>query len=967
MDDDMVPYERDAVKFVRQVLEGLLFLHERNMAHLDIKLQNVLLMGTFPDCDVKLCDLEISRVIVAGQEVRELLGTPDYVSPEILHYEPITLSADIWSVGVMAYVLLTGFTPFGGDTDQETFQNICHGQLDFPDELFEDISPQAEDFIRKTLSREPSCRPTVKECLKHPWLTPWKHVASHQRETISSESQRKNSALHNCPTGAATLACPRSAASINGHGSSPSMTARSLLRAMSKSREVLYERVAASNLRKSTSKSRERLCEMRLSVSRSRDHLCDELQSSSAQSLERIHSLRNLSKSHEVLSLLNQQSSTISLADTSSLFNILPSTQSLECFTSPILDRDKHLEMTSNPISAKVIAAAGESNTFVDELLELNKVLSESTETLCEETGAATLLDVMDEVTPSNSRSVTPTEELDPDTQKAQDAVPEAQSADCKEKEMDENSNASLQLQPDEVVKFESLVTRADAVASSLKRLSSSGPPSSKILPSDSISPALGKSVWNWPIPSTSLTEGGGATCSTSKSHPVSPISVSPGPSASQKNSPSPPSFNLKDPQPSTSPLSTDESLAVVLRSDAACTDPPQNPPSAVVKTTDPAATMTPARMSATSIDTASLSDSQRQLLTSCLNRRRASWACGSRQEDVSAMINNTTSVSMSKQPETKLSVSELITSFNKCKKTDSTTSAAPPVIPSTGPIKPSNVKKMAVGSIFHQDSAVSHPASTSSGKVISEKEKTVFKPVSTSIQVFQKNLLTTPATTPTGLLMGTVQRNIEASTRPRSSWEIRALPRLPEDTVCSPAPQEEEEEGPAITSAASESGVTNSSEDKLIEDSKEKTITAPEEDYGLRSGSVSSDTGCSSSSDLSDRSSDEGLDGNREPRRKKTSGRECGNGSEPEADLIEGALTGPPASWTGRPRSFSVQSEISLLAQPWNRVCVGSVARAFEKFGTKVDGDTSSSNTTPPSTSNTHRSRRQSTPGPFK
>lgn len=59
------------------------------------------------------------------------------------------------SVGVMAYVLLTGFTPFGGDTDQETFHNICHGQLDFPEELFEDISPQAEDFIRKTLDRSP--------------------------------------------------------------------------------------------------------------------------------------------------------------------------------------------------------------------------------------------------------------------------------------------------------------------------------------------------------------------------------------------------------------------------------------------------------------------------------------------------------------------------------------------------------------------------------------------------------------------------------------------------------------------------------------------------------------------------------------------------------------------------------------------------------------------------------------------
>ena len=789
----------------------------------------------------------------------------------------------------------------------------------------------------------------MKECLKHPWLTPWKHVASHQRETISSESQRKNSAFHNCPTGAATLACPRSAASINGHGSSPSMTARSLQRAMSKSREVLYERVAASNLRKSTSKSRERLCEMRLSVSRSRDHLCDELQSSSAQSLERIHSLRNLSKSHEVLSLLNQQSSTISLADSSSLFNILPSTQSLECFTIPNLDRDENVEIMSNPnaISTKGITAE-ESNAF-GELLELNKVLSESTETLCDETGTATqLLDVMDEVTPSNSRSETPTEELDPDTQKAENDVLEAQPANSKEKEMDENSEA-LQLQDE--VKFESLVTRADAVASSLKRLSSSGPPSLKILPSESLSPALGKSVWNWPIPSTILIEG--ATSSSTSKTPVSP-NVTTGHSV-HKNSSPPPSFNLKDQQPSTSPLPTDESLAVVLRSDTACTDSPQNPPSAAVKTTDP---LTPARMSATSIDTTSLSDSQRQLLTSCLNRRRASWACGSRQEDVSSAI-NTASVSMSKQPETKLSVSELISSFNRCKKPDSATNAIPTVISSTGPIKPSNVKKIAVGSIFHQDSAVTHPGSASSGRVISEKEKTVFKPVSTSIQVFQKNLLTTPVTTPTGLLTGTVQRNIEASTRPRSSWEVRALPRLPEDTVCSP-PQE----GP-MTSATSESGINNSSEDKLIQDSKEKTITAPEEEYGLRSGSVSSDTGCSSSSDLSDRSSDEGLDGNREPRRKKTSGRECGNGSEPEADLIEGALTSPPASWTGRPRSFSVQSEISLLAQPWNRVCIGSVARAFEKFGTKVDGDTSSNN--PSSTSNTHRSRRQSTPGPFK
>lgn len=958
MDDDMVPYERDAVKFVRQVLEGLLFLHERSMAHLDIKLQNVLLMGTFPDCDVKLCDLEISRVIVAGQEVRELLGTPDYVSPEILHYEPINLSADIWSVGVMAYVLLTGFTPFGGDTDQETFQNICHGQLDFPDELFEDISPQAEDFIRKTLSREPSCRPTVKECLKHPWLTSWKNVASHQRETISSESQRKNSALHNGPSGAATLACPRSATSINGHGSSPSTTARSLLRAMSKSREVLYERVAASNLRKSTSKSRERLCEMRLSVSRSRDHLCEEFRSTAAQSRERLHSLRNLSKSHEVLSLLTEQSPAMPVPDSSGYFDILPATQSLECFTIPTLDKGELPRILPNFGTLSTELTSPAEGIRVEEILELNKVLSESTETLCDEEEKTTTADFADEITPSNSRSETPTQELSSATQKADaDAAVSDAPASCSQT----TTNATCDTaQPQEDVKHEPVLSRADAVASSLKRLSSNGPPVPKITSlTDSLSPSLGKSPWNWPTSNANTADGN--TSSAASKSPVSPNIIA-GYSA-RKNFAFPSSFSLKDQPTSTSPLPTDESMTAALGSDTASAllSPPNSSPAAVKSTDSP----TPARMSVTSIDTASLSDSQRQLLTSCLNRRRASWACGSRQEDVSSIVSPSTT---SKQPEIKLSVSELITSFNQCQLPGVAVNTAAKTISETAVPRPNSVKKLSEGFIHHQDSAAPLPGSASTGKL--EKKKTAFKPVSTSIQVFERSLVAGavaggPTSSPSAPVTQGIQRNAEVTMRTRPhhlSWDIRALPRLPEDAICSPR---NEEPTPLGTP---EGGMTKSSEDKTVEEQKEKTITAPEveEDYGLRSGSVSSDTGCSSSSDLSDRSSDEGLEGTREPRRKKTAGgRDCGNGPEPEADLIEGALTGPPGSWTGRPRSFSVQSEISLLAQPWNRVCVGSVARAFEKFGTKVDGDSAGSN--PPSTSSTYRSRRQSTPGPFK
>ncbi|XP_011877227.1 PREDICTED: serine/threonine-protein kinase GIN4-like [Vollenhovia emeryi] len=170
IDGDLVPLEGDVVHFVRQLVEGLAYLHERNIAHLDIKPQNLVMMGPFPDCDVKLCDFEISRVILEGTEVREILGTPDYVAPEILHYEPITLAADMWSLGVTTYVLLTGFSPFGGETDQETFQNISLGEVDYPEELFEDVSAQAKDFVAKLLVLDPSARMTAKQCLRHDWL-----------------------------------------------------------------------------------------------------------------------------------------------------------------------------------------------------------------------------------------------------------------------------------------------------------------------------------------------------------------------------------------------------------------------------------------------------------------------------------------------------------------------------------------------------------------------------------------------------------------------------------------------------------------------------------------------------------------------------------------------------------------------------------------------------------------------------
>ncbi|XP_024086020.1 death-associated protein kinase related-like [Cimex lectularius] len=173
--------EVEAITFMKQVLEALVFLHNRNIAHLDLKPQNMLLTRDYPDTDIVLCDFGISRVIQDGVEVREILGTPDYVAPEVLSYEPISLSTDMWSVGVLAYVLLSGYSPFAGDTKQQTFCNISQCALTFPPELFEGVSPAAIHFIQSTLVVDPSCRLSAEECLSHPWLS---GVALSTREPI---------------------------------------------------------------------------------------------------------------------------------------------------------------------------------------------------------------------------------------------------------------------------------------------------------------------------------------------------------------------------------------------------------------------------------------------------------------------------------------------------------------------------------------------------------------------------------------------------------------------------------------------------------------------------------------------------------------------------------------------------------------------------------------------------------------
>lgn len=126
-------------------------------------------MEKWPSTQIKLCDFGLSRVLT-NQRLLEMSGTTDFLAPEVVNYEPLTCATDMWNIGVLIYVLVTGHTPFGGTTKLDTQNNITHCILDFPSDLFEKISEKCINLIQKLIVRIAKQRITAHESLKHPWI-----------------------------------------------------------------------------------------------------------------------------------------------------------------------------------------------------------------------------------------------------------------------------------------------------------------------------------------------------------------------------------------------------------------------------------------------------------------------------------------------------------------------------------------------------------------------------------------------------------------------------------------------------------------------------------------------------------------------------------------------------------------------------------------------------------------------------
>eukprot|EP00850_Spirogloea_muscicola_P023507 SM000362S13794 [mRNA] locus=s362:27017:28747:- [translate_table: standard] len=167
--------ERAAARLMQTVMEVVHYCHSNNIMHRDIKLSNVLLADHSDTAALKVIDFGVSTFFKPGQNCRKMAGSPFYIAPEVLveEYGP---ECDIWSAGVLLYILLCGKPPFEGATVLKTFELVRSGDLDLQSEPWPLISASAKQLITQMLDRDPHRRPSAQKVLgcwlvaEHEWI-----------------------------------------------------------------------------------------------------------------------------------------------------------------------------------------------------------------------------------------------------------------------------------------------------------------------------------------------------------------------------------------------------------------------------------------------------------------------------------------------------------------------------------------------------------------------------------------------------------------------------------------------------------------------------------------------------------------------------------------------------------------------------------------------------------------------------
>ncbi|CAI5740362.1 unnamed protein product [Peronospora destructor] len=163
--------EKEARDLVKILIQAIQYCHAQNVVHRDLKPENLLLMSADDDASIKLADFGFAKTVTKNEsELVTTCGTPGYVAPEILEGASYGKPVDIWSIGVITYILLAGYPPFHDDSQPVLFKKIRKGKYYYDSPYWDNVSTDAKEFISKMLVVNPNDRATAEDLMQHKWI-----------------------------------------------------------------------------------------------------------------------------------------------------------------------------------------------------------------------------------------------------------------------------------------------------------------------------------------------------------------------------------------------------------------------------------------------------------------------------------------------------------------------------------------------------------------------------------------------------------------------------------------------------------------------------------------------------------------------------------------------------------------------------------------------------------------------------
>ena len=161
--------EKDACVIMKQLMSAICYSHQNNIVHRDLKPENILMDNDTDDLTIKLIDWGCAQTIKSAKQSKQADGTTYYIAPEVLKGE-YDEKCDIWACGVIFYILLCGYPPFNGETDDEIYEAVLSGKFQFPEEDWGQVSQDAKDLIKKMLTKDPKKRISALYSMQDVWF-----------------------------------------------------------------------------------------------------------------------------------------------------------------------------------------------------------------------------------------------------------------------------------------------------------------------------------------------------------------------------------------------------------------------------------------------------------------------------------------------------------------------------------------------------------------------------------------------------------------------------------------------------------------------------------------------------------------------------------------------------------------------------------------------------------------------------